>query len=58
MRQLRKVFRRLVRQERGMALMLALGITTVLSLSVVSVIDYTAANARNATLSAKKTSVC
>ncbi len=57
MRQLRKVFRRLVRQERGMALMLALGITTVLSLSVVSVIDYTAANARNATLSAKKTSV-
>src|SRR6266566_5760170 len=57
MRQLRKLFRRLVRQERGMALMLALGITTVLSLSVVSVIDYTAANARNATLSAKKTSV-
>ena len=42
MRQLRKVIRRLVRQERGMALMLALGITTVLSLSVVSVIDYTA----------------
>ncbi len=55
--QLRKVIRRLVRQERGMALMLALGITTVLSLSVVSVIDYTASNARNATLSAKKTSV-
>jgi hypothetical protein len=57
MRQLRTVIRRLVRQENGMALMLALGITTVLSLSVVTVIDYTAANARNANLSAKKTSV-
>jgi len=40
-----------------MALVLALGVTTVLALSVVSVIDYTAANSRHANFSAKTTSV-
>jgi Tfp pilus assembly protein PilX len=46
--------RRLAHQERGMALVLALGITTVLSVSVVSVIDYSATSARTANLTTTK----
>src|SRR5436305_43782 len=40
-----------------MALVIALGVTTVLSLTVVSVIDYTAANSRSSNLSSAKTTV-
>ena len=37
---------RLLRDERGLALVLALGILTVLSISVAAVIDYTSSNSR------------
>ena len=42
---------RLVRDERGMALVMALGIMLVLSLAVVAVVDYTSSNARGAAYS-------
>src|SRR5215210_3182914 len=44
-----------LREERGMALVMAIGIMTVLGIMIVTIIDYTASNTRNAGYSKSKT---
>src|ERR687888_1876771 len=51
MRLLRQLLERLRRDEAGMALVLALGMMTVLGISVVTVVDYASSSSRNASYS-------
>src|SRR5918911_5167109 len=46
---------RLIDDERGIALVMALGMMTVLGIMLVTVIDYTSSNTRNASYSGRKT---
>ncbi len=51
---MRALFRRLRSDERGIALIIALGVIVVLSISMASAIDYTRSNSRNAAVSDKQ----
>jgi Tfp pilus assembly protein PilX len=53
---LRKILLRLRDDERGVALIIALGVVVVLSISVATAIDYSSANSRNASVSDKQNS--
>ena len=48
---MRTLLLRLRDDERGIALVIALGVTVVLSISIATAIDYTSSNARNASVS-------
>src|SRR5438046_10407690 len=49
-------FRRLLQDQRGFALVIALGVTVVLSMTVVTVIESASSNQRNATMSGGRAS--
>src|SRR5881398_2125480 len=49
-------FRRLLQEQRGFALVIALGVTVVLSMSVVTVIEAARSNQRNATMTGGRAS--
>src|SRR5256886_14483829 len=51
-----KRLRRLLGEERGFALVIALGVTVVLSMTVVTVIEAASSNQRNATMSGGRAS--
>ena len=51
---LRKNLLRLRDEERGIALVIALGVTVVLSIAMASAIDYSSSNSRNASVSDKQ----
>jgi len=52
----KRILKRLRRDERGFALVLALGVTVVLSMTVVTVIESTTANERTAVQSKNRVS--